>query len=198
MTGKRGPLSNNSYGKKPGPQADPERQKLLGRPGSKAKSPAKRVGTSTEIFHAVNTAPPVPPEGLGPIGATVWRDLWQGLPILAPQLDATTVLRYCLASEDAVRAREAIDTHGLVISEVVGDARGGALGHRLVINPAEAALRRCDKVLLELGDRLGLSPASRARLGLVVNQAALASAEASRLLDNMYGADVIDIETKRP
>jgi len=33
---------------------------------------------------------------------------------------------------------------------------------------------------------------------LVVNQAALANAEASRLLDNMYGADVIDIETKRP
>jgi phage terminase small subunit len=68
----------------------------------------------------------------------------------------------------------------------------------LVINPAEAALRRADKVLLELGDRLGLSPASRARLGLVINQAALASAEASRLLDNMYQADVIDIETKRP
>jgi phage terminase small subunit len=99
---------------------------------------------------------------------------------------------------DAVRARAAIDEHGLLISEVVGDARGGALGHRLVINPAEAALRRADKILLELSDRLGLSPAARARLGLVANQAALASAEASRLLDQMFTADVINIETKRP
>jgi P27 family predicted phage terminase small subunit len=198
VTGKRGPISGGSYGQKPGPEADPDRQKRIGRPGSKAKPPAKRTRTSTEIFHAVNTDPPPLPDGLGPVGAAVWRDLWQGLPILAPQLDATTVLRYCQVSEDAVRARSAIDEHGLVINEVVGDARGGALGHRLVLNPAEAALRRCDKVLLELGDRLGLSPASRARLGLVVNQAALANAEASRLLDNMYGADVIDIETKRP
>jgi P27 family predicted phage terminase small subunit len=198
VTGKRGPVSGNSYGKKPGPEADPERQKRLGRPGSKSKAPAKRARTTTGIFQAVNTDPPPVPDGLGPIGAAVWRDLWQGLPILAPQLDATTVLRYCMASEDAVRARAAIDAHGLVISEVIGDARGGELGHRLVINPAEAALRRCDKVLLELGDRQGLSPASRARLGLVINQAALASAEASRLLDNMFTADVIDIETERP
>lgn len=193
MTGKRGPVSGNSYGQKSGPEANPERQKRLGRPGSKAKVPAKRARTTTEIFQAVNTDPPPVPDALGPIGAAVWRDLWQGLPILAPQLDATTVLRYCQVSEDVVRAREAIDEHGLLISEIVGDARGGALGTRWVINPAEQALRRCDKILLDLSDRLGLSPASRARLGLTLNQAALASAEASRLLDNMYQADVVDI-----
>ena len=157
----------------------------------------KRTRTTTEIFQAINTDPPPVPDGLGPVGAAVWTDVWEALPILSPKLDHSAVLSFCLTSEEAVRARAAIDEHGLLISEIVGDARGGALGTRWVINPAEQALRRCDKVLLDLSDRLGLSPASRARLGLTLNRAALASAEASRLLDNMFTADVVDIETKR-
>jgi HK97 family phage prohead protease len=169
VTGRRGPISGGTYGKKPGPEADPGRQARLGRPGSKAKLPAKRARTTAEIFQAVNTDPPPVPAGLGPVGAAVWTDVWEALPILSPKLDHSAVLSFCLASEDAVRARAAIDEHGLLISEAVGDARGGALGQRLVLNPAEAALRRADKVLLELGDRLGLSPASRARLGLVLS-----------------------------
>jgi len=103
VTGKRGPVTGSLHGKKPGPEADPERQKRLGRPGSKAKVPAKRARTTTEIFQAVNTDPPAPPDGLGPIGAAVWTDVWEALPILSPKLDHSAVLSFCLASEDAVR-----------------------------------------------------------------------------------------------
>jgi hypothetical protein len=58
MTGKRGPISGGSFGMKPGPEADPQRQARLARPGSKAKVPVKRARTSTEIFHAGNADPP--------------------------------------------------------------------------------------------------------------------------------------------
>ena len=121
------------------------------------------------------------PDGLGVVGRSIWNDVWAALPILSPQLDYHAVSQYCAAADDAVRARASLTERGLVIDEVVGDARGGSLGTRATLNPAEAALRRADKVLIELGDRLGLSPAARARLGLVLNQAALASAEASTL-----------------
>ena len=118
MTGKRGPVTGALYGQKSGPQADPDRQKRMGRPGSKAKVPAKRARTTTEIFQAINTDPPPVPDGLGPVGAAVWTDVWEALPILSPKLDHSAVLSFCLVSEDAVRARAAIDEHGLLISEV--------------------------------------------------------------------------------
>ena len=130
MTGKRGPVTGALYGQKSGPQADPDRQKRMGRPGSKAKVPAKRARTTTEIFQAINTDPPPVPDGLGPVGAAVWTDVWEALPILSPKLDHSAVLSFCLVSEDAVRARAAIDEHGLLISED-GDARGGTCGHKV-------------------------------------------------------------------
>jgi phage terminase small subunit len=54
------------------------------------------------------------------------------------------------------------------------------------LNPAEAALRRADKVLDGLGDRLGLSPQSRARLGVVISHTQLAQAQADRLIGTMF------------
>ncbi len=128
MTGKRGPVTGALDGQKSGPQADPDRQKRLGRPGSKAKVPVKRARTTTEIFQAIKTGPPPVPDGLGPVGSVVWTDVWEALPILWPKLDHSAVLSFCLASEDAVRARAAIDEHGLLISEAIGDARGLTLG----------------------------------------------------------------------
>lgn len=193
MTGKRGPVSGSSYGQKPGPEADPERQKLLGRPSHTAKRPTKPVA----ISHTTTIVPPPVPDGLGVVAAAIWNNVWQALPILSPKLDHHSVLRYCEASEDAVRARAEVEKRGLIIDEPMADPRGGILGYKAVLNPAEAAQRRADKVVTELGDRLGLTPASRARLGLIINSAALASAEASRLLDSMYAAEVIDIETKK-
>ena len=184
MTGKRGPVTGAKYGQ---PTGRP-RQTL----------PANRATKPVAIFQSVNTDPPPVPDALGAIGSVIWRDVWAALPILSPRLDHSSVLRYCEAAEDAARARAEVDERGLLIDEPMADPRGGILGYKAVLNPAEMALRRADKVLLELGDRLGLSPASRARLGLVINQAALARRRPGGCLTRCITADVIDIETKRP
>jgi phage terminase small subunit len=56
------------------------------------------------------------------------------------------------------------------------------------------ALKNAEKTMTELSDRLGLSPASRARLGLTISLGALAAAEAGRVLTAMYSPPVIDAE----
>ena len=71
--------------------------------------------------------------------------------------------QYCSVADDAAAAR-ADSARGVVLDEVIGDARGGSLGTRASLNPAVVALKNSEKTLVELGDRLSLSPASRARL----------------------------------
>jgi P27 family predicted phage terminase small subunit len=181
VTGKRGPVSGTKYGQKTGPKTEP-----------------KRSTKALEAVPSITTLVPPVPDHLGPVGAAIWRDLWPALPVLSPRIDHSSVLRYCQVSEDAARARAAVQEHGLVIDEIVGDARGGSLGTRLALNPAEAALRRCDRVLLELARDLGLTPASRARLGLTISLGALAAAEAGRVLGTMYAPSPVDIEADEP
>lgn len=190
MTGKRGPVSGASYGRTPGPEADPERQKRLGLP-SRTSTRTPRTATA---LPSVTHGPPAVPEHLGVVGSAIWAAIWPALPILSPSLDGHSVLRYCEAAEDASKARAEVEARGLVLDEPIPDPRGGVVGYRAVLNPAEAALRRADKVVTELADRLGLSPASRARLGLVISQTELAAAEANRILNGMFIPAVIDME----
>jgi P27 family predicted phage terminase small subunit len=187
--GKRGPVVGATLGQP------------RGRPSHKASPPpAKRAKkTVTKAVAALPsiaaTAPP-PPEHLGAVGQATWRSLWEMLPILSPRIDDSLVRQFCEVTEDASRARAAVHDHGLLISEAKANPSGGTIGFKLTLNPAEMALRRTDKTLLDLSDRLGLSPASRARLGLTINRAELAVAEATRVLHSMY-TPVIDAETNR-
>jgi P27 family predicted phage terminase small subunit len=195
VTGKRGPVTGSKFGRAPGPKADPERQALvtMKAANASAKAPATRASARAAILPAT-AGPPAAPEHLGPVGRAVWTAVWAALPILSPQLDGHTVCRYAEASDDASAARAEIETHGVVLTEIIADPRGGVLGHKSVSNPALAALRHSDKVLTELADRLGLSPASRARLGLVISQTELAAAEASSILGRMWAPGTIDID----
>ncbi len=189
--GKRGPLEGHTYGNKTGPKADSARTKRVDKPTSPAKRPGRAVKALPPVVRAPG-AVEAPPAHLGVVGAAVWRDLWASMPIFSPRIDGHSVTRYCEAADDAAAARAEVDKRGLILDEVIPDPRGGVVGHRAVINPAEMALRRADKVLTELGDRLGLNPAARARLGLVINQAELASAEANRILGSIFTAHVIE------
>lgn len=194
--GTRGPLPNHTYGAKTGPKPDPVRQQLLH--GKRTAKPTTKRATKAivAIRSAATTAPAVP-EHFGVVGGAVWRDLWESMPILSPRIDGHSVTRYCEAADDASRARAEVEKRGLIIDEVMADPRGGILGYKATLNPAEAALRRADKVLTELGDRLGLTPAARARLGLTINQAELAGAEAGRILSSMFRSPVIDMEEEQ-
>ena len=60
------------------------------------------------------------------------------------------------------------------------------VGTKYVLNPAEAALRRADKALDALADRLGLSPTARARLGVEISQTQLAQANADRVMAGLF------------
>jgi P27 family predicted phage terminase small subunit len=128
------------------------------------------------------------------VGTAIWSDIWQSMPVLSTKADLHSVTRYCEAADDSVRARVEVEKRGLLIDEPMTDPRGGILGLQGRLKPAEAGLRRADKVVTELGDRLGLTPAARARLGLVISQAELAGAEAGRILSSMFVPDVMDIE----
>ncbi len=192
MTGKRGPISGASFGRTAGKPGDPERQKRLGNPSHSARA----GGTKAAVVPIGQPAAdvPEPPAYFGVLGNEIWAAIHRSMPVLQPVLDRHVVIRYCEAAEDAVRARIEIQQRGLVIDEPIPDPRGGVAGYRAVINPAEAALRRADKVMTELGDRLGLSPAARARLGLTISQAELADAEGRRILAGMFRSPLIDIE----
>ena len=143
LVGNRGRLPGSTYGN-PG-----------GR--TRAKTPALLPVQSLEVVI------PPPPDHLSEPGAEIWSIIHEHMPALQSSLDSHTVQRYCEAAEDLVRARAEIEHRGLLLEEPIVSPRGDVVGTRVVLNPAEAALRRADKVLDGLCDRLGLSPQARER-----------------------------------
>jgi phage terminase small subunit len=100
-------------------------------------------------------------------------------------LDAAGCLdRFTQLLDERDLYREALVRYGAVIDEPVMDTHGEVIGHRVRGNPAEGQLRRCDRALNELADRLALSPASRARLGVTT---ARGGAVAAMLIAQMRG-----------
>ena len=182
MTGARGPLTGSKHGNKPGPKPDPERQKLLGN----APRPSRRQpSTSTAMMPSHLPVPPAP-DHFGPVGLTIWTEIHRSMPILHRDLDRHTVTRYCDIAVDAIRARDAVELLGLLIEQPIVSPSGSVVGTKYVLNPAEAALRRADKALDSLADRLGLSPTARARLGVEISQTQLAQANADRVLAGLF------------
>jgi phage terminase small subunit len=59
---------------------------------------------------------------------------------------------------------------------VIVSPKGDVVGERIVPNPAEQQLRRIDKALDAVTAALGLSPTSRARLGVAASDGAILSA----------------------
>jgi hypothetical protein len=72
----------------------------------------------------------------------------------------------CETLDERERWREALDQLGPLQTEPIVTPVGAVVGERTVLNPAEAALRRCERQIDTLRTALGLTPASRARLGL--------------------------------
>jgi P27 family predicted phage terminase small subunit len=177
--GKSGPVEGSTYGH---PRGQPSQ-----------KAPTRLP----EPVVALPSIIPDPLEHLGSTGRAIWADLWPSLPVLSPRIDRHSVTRYCEAADDSAAARLEISAHGVVLHEVLGDAKGGSLGTRAALNPAILALKNSERTMTELADRLGLSPASRARLGLTISLGALAAAEAGRVLGTMYSPAVIDAEERK-
>ena len=173
MMGDRGPLAHNAYGLRPGPRRKP------------ANTGAVRpvAGSAVEVMTSASNLAPLPaPEGLSPLGVVTWDALIVAIPGRHDILDAPTVARYAeLTAERGVWAEQLVE-HGHLLEEVIVSPRGDVVGTRRVVNPAVGELRRIDRALDTLGDRLGLSPAARGRLGLVVSQAEQALATSASLV----------------
>jgi len=104
------------------------------------------------------------------------------MPLSIPTLDGLTVRRFCDVLEERDEVMAAWKEHGPLLSEPIVTPRGDIAGERLVANPAAAMLRGLDKELDALSDRLALTPAARARLGLTMTSAERQAAEVDRLL----------------
>jgi len=167
--GRRGPIAGAQFGLP------------TGRPSASRSTPV-----AVPVDAEVPSDPPEPPDHLGDLGIALWHYLWIGLSVLDRRLDALTVRRLCDLIEERQLYVAALAEYGVIITEPIQSAKGDVVGQRQSINPAEAALRRVDKEITALSDRLALSPAARARLGLLVTSAGRNQAEIQRVLASKY------------
>lgn len=150
MTGKRGPIDGATFG---APRGRPK--------GARKPKPAALVA-----FQRSDDAGMVTPSDLGPAGLQIWREIAADLPVLHPTLDRAALHRLADLHDERQRYSESLHLLGVVLVEPIVSPTGAVVGERVVLNPAEAALRRLDKQIDVISAAFGLTPAARARLGL--------------------------------
>jgi P27 family predicted phage terminase small subunit len=96
---------------------------------------------------------------------------WDRLKMVAPArlytaMDEGPLTQYCLAWSQMLRAQELINTHGILISTPICTRDGDIVGEKLEANPALPSFSRASDMLFKCGDRLGLSPSTRARINM--------------------------------
>lgn len=143
-----------------------------------------QVGNAVE---AVETGRKRAPTHLEAAGKAAFRVISGGAALLAP-VDEMAVVRFCELVDERERVRREIRDH-LTITEPIVSPRGDVVGERIVAHPLLRELRAIDKALDAGQAALGLTPASRARLGLAVTSAQRAQAEADALIAAMYDKD---------
>lgn len=108
------------------------------------------------------------------------------MPLAVPELDGLSVERFCRLVEERVRVQAAFDELGPLLVEPIVSPKGDVVGERQVPNPAGAMLRALDRELDALSDRLALTPAARARVGLTLTSAERQAAEVARVLAGKF------------
>jgi P27 family predicted phage terminase small subunit len=181
--GKRGPLTGNLHGLKSGPavQRTPSGQK------SRAVSTRATPATLPALRVVIDPNSPPAPADLPSAAVELWDDLAGVVPFRHDRLDAPMLERFCRLTVERQQYQTALDALGLVLEEAQITPTGAVVGQRIVLNPLIPALRAIDRALDSVSDRLGLSPVSRARLGLTVSNALAAEATAERILGDLNG-----------
>jgi hypothetical protein len=106
--------------------------------------------------------------------------------LLSANVDVLAVERFARLADERQRVEAELD-RGVLLAEPLISPRGDVVGHRLVENPSYGLLRAIDKELDALSDRLGLTPAARARLGLTVTSAEKQRLEVEAVLAGKFG-----------
>lgn len=148
--------------------------------GNKPRSAAVEVVNRTELVAL--DAMPEPPAHFSTEMVEVYQRMIAGYPpgVLA-SIDEMNLIRMVELMFERERWSHLVADAPL-INVPVRDRQGNEIGQKFVVNPAEAALRRCDRDIDAITDQMCLSPKSRARLGYTVASARLANAEVTRLL----------------
>lgn len=136
----------------------------------------------SEVRHGQGELPAIEPAGLSDEGLAIWAAVYRLCPWLT-EVDAPVVEHLARLEEEAAAYREALAERGPLIEEPIVSPRGEVVGNKVVANPAEAMLRRTERMLLDVRKSLALSPVERARLGLVVNELRRRASGTSRAED---------------
>lgn len=96
---------------------------------------------------------------------------WDRLSMVVPPrlfcaMDEGVLSQYAAAWAQFVRAQTEVSERGILIATPITDRDGNIVGEKLEANPALPALARANETLFKCGDRLGLSPSSRARVNM--------------------------------
>jgi phage terminase small subunit len=106
-------------------------------------------------------------------------------PLHVPDLDRLTVERFAQLVDERAGVQAELE-RGFVLEEPLVTPTGAVAGVRHVPNPAASMLCGIDKELTALSDRLGLTPAARAKLGLTMSSAEKQALEVGSLLDARF------------
>ena len=126
---------------------------------------------------------PVPraPKGLRQAGKAEWAATWQ-----APWItdtDRGSVIELCHLADELADIRRLLAEAGRVQTVPIQNARGQIVGEEVKANPLERQLRVAEKLYLDLRIQLGLTPMSKARLGLLAVSANREKTKLDRLLE---------------
>ena len=109
---------------------------------------------------------PKAPRGLRAPGRAAWALVWVEAAGWLADVDRPIVERLARLVDELAIYHAALVKHGAVIEEMVVSPRGDVVGSKRVANPAVKMLHDAGVELNNLTSAIGLSPASRARLGL--------------------------------
>lgn len=159
----RGPLPGATNAGRPRKRT-PEQSAKVGT-ARKRSQPSRAVAATVVDTSTV----PVPAQLEANGGAVVFREL-AGASWISP-IDREMVTQLAETIDEREKYRAALAEHGPLLIEPIVTPKGDVVGTRLVPNPAEGMLRRCEARIERLARDLGLTPTARARLGLVIANA---------------------------
>ncbi|MGH7337306.1 MAG: phage terminase small subunit P27 family [Myxococcota bacterium] len=134
---------------------------------------------------------PRPPKGLATEVRRAWAAYWRSpMATLAQEVDRPAITRLFRLYDQHERAMAA-----LVVALVVKGSQG-----QLRVNPVADYVAKLDTQILRLENELGLTPMSRARLGLTIAQGQLTVEELNRVASEHGSRDedprIIDVEAE--
>ena len=145
---------------KRGPKPKPNMLRLLeGDPGRLGINPAEPTCECWPVKPHIVAA--------DQIASTEWDRLAAVVPAkLYTAMDEGVLTQYCLVWSQLLKAQEQITTHGVVITTPIMNRDGDVIAEKLEGNPALPAWSKANDTLFKTGDRLGLSPSTRARINM--------------------------------